>query len=255
MSRIELSIVIPVFNEENRVVDTLVQSETYLKSKRIQAEMIVVDDGSSDRTIPVVEDFRKKRKLSKRLRIIRQPINRGKGAAVKAGVMAAQGQVVLYMDADNSTPLSEYEKFRGLLEKGTDVVVGSRAVDRSLVKVHQPFYREAMGRIFNLFVQAVAIPGVQDTQCGFKAFRRTAARAIFPLQTIERFGFDVEVLYIARKKGFQISETPVHWINSPYSKVHVFRDSLEMLTDLIVIRLNDWKGLYYSPNASVKVKA
>jgi dolichyl-phosphate beta-glucosyltransferase len=246
MSRIELSIVIPVFNEENRVVDTLVQSETYLKSKRIPAEIIVVDDGSSDQTISVVEVFRKKKKLSKRLRIIRQPINRGKGAAVKAGVMAAKGQVVLYMDADNSTPLSEYEKFRGLLEKGTDVVVGSRAVDRSLVKVHQPFYREAMGRIFNLFVQAVAIPGVQDTQCGFKAFRRTAVRAIFPLQTIERFGFDVEVLYIARKKGFQISETPVHWINSPYSKVHVFRDSLEMLTDLIVIRLNDWKGLYQS---------
>ncbi len=114
------------------------------------------------------------------------------------------------------------------------------------MKVHQPFYREAMGRIFNLFVQTVAIPGVKDTQCGFKAFRQEAARAIFPLQTIERFGFDVEVLYIARKKGFRISETPVQWVNSPYSKVHVVRDSIEMLTDLIVIRLNDGKGLYQS---------
>jgi len=218
----------------------------YLKSKRIAFEILVVDDGSRDRTVAVVEAFGKKKKLGKKLRVLKHPANRGKGAAVKTGALAAKGRVVLYMDADNSTPLSEYEKFRGPLEQGTDVLVGSRAVDRSSVKVHQPFYREAMGRIFNLFVQTLAIPGVKDTQCGFKAFRLEAARAIFPLQTVERFGFDVEVLYIARKKGFRISETPVQWVNSPYSKVHVVRDSIEMLTDLIVIRLNDGKGLYQS---------
>jgi len=246
MTRIELSIVIPVYNEENRVEGTLDQSVNYLKSKRIAFEILVVDDGSRDRTVAVVEAFGKKKKLGKKLRVLKHPANRGKGAAVKTGALAAKGRVVLYMDADNSTPLSEYEKFRGPLEQGTDVLVGSRAVDRSSVKVHQPFYREAMGRIFNLFVQTLAIPGVKDTQCGFKAFRLEAARAIFPLQTVERFGFDVEVLYIARKKGFRISETPVQWVNSPYSKVHVVRDSIEMLTDLIVIRLNDGKGLYQS---------
>jgi len=148
------------------------------------------------------------------------------------------------MDADNSTPLSEFQKFEEAFGNGADVVVGSRAVDRSQVRVHQPFYREMMGRVFNLMVQILALPGLWDTQCGFKAFTQKAARAIFPLQTIERFGFDVELLYAARRKGFRIREVQVSWSDSPGSRVRVLRDSARMFLDLLVIRWNDLKGRY-----------
>jgi dolichyl-phosphate beta-glucosyltransferase len=246
----ELSIVIPVYNEEARLGKTLEGAFRYLKKERISSEVVVVDDGSKDKTLQVAEKFKKLGTTRQSLRILKHKINRGKGAAVQTGALAAKGQFVLYMDADNSTPLSEFEKFRPAITQGVEVLVGSRAVDRSQVKVHQPFYRELMGRVFNLFVQTLAIPGLWDTQCGFKAFSRKAAREIFPLQTIERFGFDVELLYLAKKKGFKISEISVQWFDSPYSKVDVFQDSFTMLTDLIVIRLNDMKGLYASKKPS-----
>ena len=244
MNRPELSVVIPVYNEEKRVSRTLQESFRYLKSKKITAEILVVDDGSKDKTVEVVGQFKRQAGRNQRLRVLKHGVNRGKGAAVQTGALAAKGKTVLYMDADNSTPLSEFENFRSALSRGTEVILGSRAVDRKKVKIHQPFYREAMGRIFNLFVQLIATPGLWDTQCGFKAFSRKAAQTIFPLQTIERFGFDVELLYIAHKHGFPIREIPVQWFDSPYSKVNVIRDSTRMFTDLLVIRWNELKGLY-----------
>ncbi len=244
MSRPELSVVIPVYNEAARVGKALEGAFAYLKSKKITAEIIVVDDGSKDKTVQVVERYKRLASRNQSLKVLKHPVNRGKGAAVQTGALAAAGKTVLYMDADNATPLEEFEGFRQELKKGTEVLLGSRAVDRKKVKVHQPIHREAMGRIFNLLVQLLATPGLWDTQCGFKAFSQRAAKAIFPLQTIERFGFDVELLYIARKQGFAIKEMPVHWYDSPDSRVSVFRDSARMFTDLLVIRWNDLRGRY-----------
>ena len=243
MRQPELSVVIPVYNEEKRLGKTLRESLVYLKKSKIPFEIVIVDDGSTDATLKVVGEFARKAG-KKALRVLKQGTNRGKGAAVRRGALEAQGEVVLYMDADNATPLNQYERFRPLLAKGFDVVVGSRALDRSLVKVHQPLYREAMGRVFNLMVQLAATPGLWDTQCGFKAFRRKAAQAVFPLQTIERFGFDVEILFIARKQGWSMVEAPVEWFDAPGSKVHVIRDPLTMFWDLVLIRFNEVSGRY-----------
>jgi dolichyl-phosphate beta-glucosyltransferase len=240
----ELSIVIPVYNEENRIRKTLEESLAYLKTRRLKAEVLVVDDGSSDLTVKVLEDFRKKKKIEKMMKILKHPVNRGKGAAVRTGVLEAQGKIVLYMDADNATPLREIEKLLPGLHRGFEVVIGSRAADRSQVKIHQPLYRQAIGRVGNLLVQLLATPGLWDTQCGFKAFSHRAAKTIFALQTIERFGFDVELLFIARKKGFQILETSVEWFDAPGSKVNALRDSFRTLMELFLIRWNSWKGAY-----------
>ena len=242
----ELSVVIPVFNEENRVGKTLQESLNYLKS-RFSSEVMVVDDGSVDKTLAVVGKFRRQAKGRCDLRILKHDLNHGKGAAVRTGALAAQGRIVIYMDADNATPLSEFEKFQSAFQNGADVVIGSRAKDRKQVKVHQPLYREVMGRIFNLLVQLLATPGLWDTQCGFKAFRQKAARHIFPFQTIDRFGFDVELLFIAKKHGFSIREESVQWFDDPASKVNVLQDSIRMLLDLFAIRFNDLKGRYSSP--------
>ena len=171
--------VIPVYNEEKRLPKTLDESLGYLKKSKLSHEILIVDDGSKDLTLEKVEYFRKKGG-SRAIRVLKQEVNQGKGAAVKRGALEAQGEIILYMDADNATPLDQFERFRPQFNKGTDVVVGSRAIDRSMVKVHQPIYREAMGRFFNVLVQLAATPGLQDTQCGFKAFRRRAAQAVFP---------------------------------------------------------------------------
>ncbi len=244
MSRLDLSVVIPIYNEEGRIEKTLEKSLAYLKSSRIKAEVILVDDGSTDSTIQVVEAFRKKKKAQKLMKILKHPVNRGKGAAVRTGVHEAQGRVILYMDADNATPLSEFEKLSPGLERGFEVVIGSRATDRSQVMVSQPLYRQAIGRVGNLLVQLLATPGLWDTQCGFKAFSHRAAKVIFPLQTIDGFGFDVELLFIARKKGFQVLETSVQWFDAPGSKVNAVRDSFRTLMELFLIRWNGWKGTY-----------
>ncbi len=244
MSRPELSVVIPIYNEEARIGKTLEEAIVYLKKKKWTSEILLVDDGCKDKTLQAVEKFWKKTGKLIDFKVLRHDINRGKGAAVRTGALASRGRFVLFMDADNATPLAQFDKFEEAFQKGFEVLVGSRAVDRKLVKVHQPFYREAMGRIFNLLVQTLATPGIGDTQCGFKAFTRAAAQSIFPRQTIERFGFDVELIYIARKHGFRMIEIPVEWFDSPYSKVNVIRDSTRMFLDLLVVRWNDIKGLY-----------
>ncbi len=251
MNRFELSVVIPVYNEEKRVEKTLKEAFAYLKAKKLNAEIIVVDDGSKDKTVQVVGRFKKLSNAKLKLQILKHSVNKGKGAAVKTGALAAQGQVILYMDADNATPLSEFDKFKGELKKGIDVIVGSRAVDRKQVKVRQPFYREAIGRVGNVIIQLLLVPGIGDTQCGFKAFSRNTAQTIFPLQTIDRFGFDVELLFLARKFRFSIIETSVIWRDDPNTRVNALRDSIRTFVELFIIRLNDLKGLYRSRKPEV----
>jgi len=245
VKRPELSVVIPVYNEEARLGRTLEESLHFLKSTRISAEILVVDDGSKDRTLEVVEKLKRRVDSRQSIRVLKHERNLGKGAAVRTGALAAKGETVLFMDADNATPLSEYGKFRPILKKGVDVVVGSRAVDRSQVKIPQPFYRQALGRLANLLIQILVVPGIWDTQCGFKAFTRKAALKIFPRQTIHRFGFDFELLFLAHKYGFLIKEVPVQWFNSPNSKVRL-GDYPHTLFELFTIRWNDLRGFYRS---------
>ncbi len=242
MKRPELSVVIPVYNEESRVGKTLEDSLAYLKKRKIRAEILVVDDGSKDKTLEVVYGIKRKIR-GVTLKILQHEVNRGKGAAVQTGALVAQGDTVLFMDADNATPLSEFDKFRLLLKEGVEVIVGSRAVNRKEVKVPQPLYRQALGRMANLLIQVMVVPGIWDTQCGFKAFSRKASLRIFPLQTINRFGFDFELLFLAHKLGFSMKEISVQWFNSPFSKVRM-GDYVLTLIELISIRWNDLKGRY-----------
>jgi dolichyl-phosphate beta-glucosyltransferase len=230
-----LSIVIPAYNEEKRLGASLQEIQTFLPNHFEQTEVIVVNDGSSDRTGQVVSSF-VKQGGAHRIACIELAQNSGKGAAVKAGVEHATGDYILFMDADLSTPLTEISKVLAPLQNGKDVAVGSRAIKSSNILERQPFYRESMGKLFNLFVRLLVINGISDTQCGFKAFRREAAKEIFNRLETTRFGFDVEVLVWAKVLGYSVEEVGVTWVNSPHSRVSPIRDSLEMLWSLFQIR-------------------
>jgi dolichyl-phosphate beta-glucosyltransferase len=236
-----LSIVIPAYNEERRLGPSLASVEAFLRRRRLRAEVWVVDDGSTDGTSALVSRHARSRRW---LRLLRQPRNVGKGAAVRAGVLAARAPQILFTDADLSTPLEELDALRAALAGGADIAIGSRALDRSRIAVRQPFYREAAGRFFNRCVQLLSVPGIQDTQCGFKLFRAEAARRLFSLQQVPRFGFDVELLYLARKAGLRVVELPVRWVNSPETKVRPLRDGARAFLDLVLIRLYDLQGRY-----------
>lgn len=235
-----LSIVIPAYNEERRLEPSLAQMRAFLR-RRPSTEVIVVDDGSTDATAAVVL---RHANAWRSLRLLPLGRNQGKGAAVRAGVLAARGGRVLFTDADLSTPLAELPALEAAMDAGAPVVLGSRALDRSLVGLPQPFYRVAAGRTFNLMVQLFSVPGIQDTQCGFKLFTAEAGRRLFRLQQVPRFGFDVELLYLARKAGYKVAEVPVHWVDSPESKVRPVRDGARAFLDLALIRLYDWQGRY-----------
>ena len=193
----------------------------------------MVDDGSTDGTADVVDRMIREGLL---MHLIRHSENRGKGAAVRTGVMAATGRLVLFTDADLSTPIADLEPLVRALDNGADVAIGSRAVDRSLIEVHQPIHRETMGRIFNKFVQVILLPGVKDTQCGFKAFRTEAARELFSTMITTGFDFDPEILYRARRRGMKIVEVAVHWRNSPDTRVSAVKDSVSMFVSLFRVR-------------------
>lgn len=236
----ELSIVIPSFNEELRLPATLEKIAAYVKEKRPNTEVIVVDDGSTDRTAKVATDFQNKFSA---LRLIANGVNRGKGFSVQHGSLEARGDVVLFTDADLSSPIDEAEKLLSALQS-CDVAIGSRAVDRSLIEVHESRFREFAGIVFNRIVRAILRLPFVDTQCGFKAFRRERCTVIFEQQTIERFGFDPELLYLARHHGLSIVEVPVRWAHSPATKVNMMRDSLQMFLDVFIIRWNALRGRY-----------
>ena len=230
--RPDLSVVIPAYNEETRLPVSLEALAVFLSGRKepLSVDVVVVDDGSADRTAARAEEAGRRLGLS--LRVVRFPENRGKGAAVRAGALAATGKEVLVSDADFSTPIGEWEK---LAAARVPVAIGSRAVDETLVKEPQPFYRVAMGKLFNLLVRLVAVPGIHDTQCGFKLFSRDAAQAVFSLATVDRFAWDVEALLLARKLGLPIAEIPVLWFDSPDSRVTLLRGAQAYL-DVLRIR-------------------
>lgn len=231
----QLSIVIPCYNEEQRLPRTIEQIERYLAGKGLSHELILVDDGSSDGTRTIM-DAAAERNRSVRLEAL--PHNRGKGRALAVGVAAARGAEILVTDADLSTPIEELDKLRAELRKGAGVAIASRALPGSRVEVSQPIYRVLMGKAFNLLVQAVLLPGIWDTQCGFKLFREDVAHEVFGELTTDGFGYDPEVLYRAKKRGVKIAEVPVVWRNSAPTKVSPIKSSLDMFRHVLRIRFS-----------------
>lgn len=236
----ELSLIIPAYNEELRLGQNLGPMWRTLRRKFSSFELIVVDDGSTDDTSKVVECFSEDHP---QVKLVRYLENRGKGHAVRLGVMASSGKFVLFSDADQSTPLREISKLLKGLE-AHDIAIGSRALRNARIIEYQPFYRVFMGKTFNKLVQLLAVQGILDTQCGFKCFRGDLARQLFSYCRIDGFSFDVEVLFIARRMGFSVAEIGVLWKNSPESKVHPVWHSLQMLRDLLRIRYYHLCGLY-----------
>jgi dolichyl-phosphate beta-glucosyltransferase len=236
-----LSVVVPAFQEERRLPATLERVVGYLGGRGRPFELIVVDDGSRDGTAAVAA--RSLAALGERGRLVRLPANRGKGAAVRAGVAASRGAQVLVTDADLSTPIEELEALERACAGGADVAIGSRAVDRSLIARRQPRLREWSGRLFNLVVQVFALRGIRDSQCGFKLFRGDAAREVFRRARSDGFGFDVEVLAVARHLGYRIAEVPVRWRNDDDSRVSLLGGAAAFL-DPVRVRIGLWRGRY-----------
>jgi glycosyltransferase involved in cell wall biosynthesis len=236
----ELSIVIPSYNEELRLPATLDRIAAHLQTYRGTAEVLVVDDGSQDGTAAVAESYRAK---IPSLRVVSNGVNRGKGYSVRHGMREARGRIALFTDADLSAPIEEAGKLIEALEN-SDVAIGSRAVDRSLITVHESPFREFAGIVFNKIVRIILWLPFVDTQCGFKAFLRERCGIIFEQQRIERFGFDPELLYLARHHGLHTVEIPVRWGHSAATKVSMLRDSIQMFIDVFSIRWNALTGRY-----------
>ena len=239
-----LSIIIPAYNEQQRLPHTLARIRDHFASRQMTEdgiEIIVVDDGSTDQTSLLVEEWAHD---FASVRLVSNGRNRGKGYSVRHGMLEARGRIALFTDADLSSPIEESEKLLAALASGNDAAIGSRALDRSLIAVHQSPLRELAGIIFNRFVRLFTGLSFHDTQCGFKAFVRKPSRIVFEQQRIERFGFDPEILFLAKRHGLRAVEVPVRWAHDPATKVHVLRDSLLMLGDLVYIRWNWLLGRY-----------
>jgi dolichyl-phosphate beta-glucosyltransferase len=249
MITMEISIIIPAYNEEKRIQKTLERIFSYMKEKKHDFEIIVVDDGSKDKTVELVELFRKKNSKGKkkadknRIKILKNIKNKGKGHSVKRGMLSGEKKWLLFSDADLSTPIEEIEKFEKYIDQYL-IIIASRNLKESQIKIKQPKIRSTLGKIFPFVVNLFTIRGIKDTQCGFKLFRKDVAEKIFPLQTSKRFAFDVEVLFIAKKHGYKIKEIPVIWINALGSKVDPIKDSISMFFDLIRFRFNSIMGRY-----------
>lgn len=240
----EISIVIPAFEEEARVGDSIATILSHLSDRGVAAELIVVDDGSSDSTAQVSEKaFEAFPNI--RSRVVRYEQNRGKGYAVKTGLLASTADIALFSDADLSTPIDEMPKLIDPIRNGEyDVTFGSRALDRTLIGTHQPWRREQGGKVMNLVIRTMSGLPFADTQCGFKAFNMTKFRPMLPLMTVDRFGFDVEFLFVARYHGLRLKEIPVRWNNVEGSKVSVVRDTRRMFSELAQVRRNAKDGKY-----------
>jgi dolichyl-phosphate beta-glucosyltransferase len=231
-----ISVVIPAYNEEKRIGNSLSEALAFLSDSGMDYEVVVVDDGSSDGTSRIVERIAR---VSPKVRLVRYEENRGKGHALRTGVLVTKGDFVLVMDADLSTPLEELGKLIPYLAEGEfNVAIGSRALALSDIIRKQPWWRRGMGKMFNRIVKVLVVGDFSDTQCGFKLFRGGVARDLFGEAKIDRFAYDVEILALAKKKGYGVKEVPIRWINSPESRVDPVKDSLQMLADLVRIRFS-----------------
>jgi dolichyl-phosphate beta-glucosyltransferase len=229
-----LSIIIPAYNEEKRIGPTLDKIHSFLKTKDYLYEIVIVDDGSSDNTVK--EAKKSSLFMENKLSVISNGTNKGKGFSVKTGILTAKGDYVLFSDADLSTPIEEIDKFFSQITLGFDIAIGSRSIKGSDIKLPQPFSRELMGRLFNLLVRLFILKSIKDTQCGFKLFKAEAAKNIASRMQIDGFVFDVEMLYLARKLGYQIKEVPVVWIDSQESKVSLLGDFRKVGRELFSIK-------------------
>lgn len=236
-----LSLVIPAYNEERVLGETLEKAHRWLESQGYSFEIVPVDDGSGDGTDRAAREFAETHPAC---RPVRNSENRGKGYSVRRGIEAARGEFVIFSDADLSTPIEETAEFLAALEGGADMVIGSRDLPNSDVRVHQPWYREMMGRVFNRIVRLLVIRGFVDTQCGFKGFRRSAMLPLLPKLRIDRYSFDVEMLFVARLAGLTLRELPVVWINNEDTRVDPLRDATRMFVDLLRIRYYHVFGRY-----------
>ena len=232
------SIIIPAYNEEKRISKTVARILEFFEKKKVDFEIIVVNDGSKDKTSEAVKIFR-----NKKIRLLEFSPNHGKGFAVKQGMLNAKGDIILFSDADLSTPIEEFDKLINYI-KDFDVIIGSRSIKGANVVKHQPFYRELMGKIFNKIVRLFTIRGIIDTQCGFKIFNQKAAKDVFSRTRITGFGFDVEALFLAKISGYKIKEVPVTWINDEQTKISPVKDSLKMFIEVLKVRINYWEGKY-----------
>lgn len=241
-----LSIVIPAFNEENRIEKTLDSIFDFTERAHYRIELIVVDDGSIDHTAELVEAYRKKPRCKEILHLVKNSRNFGKGYSVRKGMIQSTGEIVLFTDADLSAPIEETKKLISpILNRHYEIAIGSRALEGSQIGIHQTKSREMAGRIFNHLVRKLTGLEFKDTQCGFKAFHRSVIKRIFKRQRCFDFSFDVEVLYIAKKLGYRIIELPVRWNHMEGTKVNMLRDPIKMFLSLFVIRLNDLQGKYH----------
>ena len=233
-----LSVVIPAYNEEKRIGISLTKIYGYLKKRKFDFEIIVIDDGSKDKTLSLLSEYSQN---IPNLIVLKNESNQGKGFSVKKGVLKSKGDIILFTDADLSTPIGETDKLIGWIKNGYQIAIGSRDLPESQVKRHQAWYRELMGKIFNRIIRLILNLDYHDTQCGFKCFKRDAALEVFQSSKVCRFSFDVEILFIAKQRGIRVKEVPVCWHNSPESKVKIVRDSSKMLWDILKLRFNNFK--------------
>jgi dolichyl-phosphate beta-glucosyltransferase len=234
---IYLSVIVPAYNEETRMRSSLQAIEDYLRGLGRSYEILPVNDGSTDGTLSAMREYAAG---SDSVRVITYERNAGKGCAVRRGMMESRGEFGMFTDTDLSAPIDELPKLFLAIEQGNDIAIGSRAVRGSVRIKHQPFYRELGGKGLNLVIRALAVPGIHDTQCGFKLFKGELARRIFSRCFLDGWGFDVEVLYLARRLGYRIAEVPVVWSHAEGSKIHPFRAGLQVIRDLIRIRTHDY---------------
>lgn len=235
------SIIIPAYNESARIPATLRSVIDCLRARHWDAEVVVVNDGSRDDTAAIVREIAR---TAPEVRLIENATNRGKGYSVRNGLLHALGDIVMFTDADLSSPIEEAEGLFAAITQGADIAIGSRWLETSRQTHRQPLYRQFFGRCFNLLTRMVMNLPFADTQCGFKAFTRSAAQTVFQLQTIERWGFDPEILFIALKRGYQITEVPVSWAHDARTRISYMRDGVQMLKELAIVRWNALLGRY-----------
>ncbi len=252
MANFSYSIVIPAYNESARLGASLEKIHQYVQSRGWAAEILIVNDGSRDNTAEIAKSYARR---FGSIRLIENPGNRGKGFSVRNGMLNASGDRLLFTDADLSSPIEECEKLFAALDNGAEVAMGSRWLKRELQTERQPVLRQVLGRIFNLVLRMILGLGYKDTQCGFKAFSRKAAESIFPRQQIDRWGFDPEILYLARKFKMKTVEVPVEWAHDDRSKINPLVDGIKMVMEMLRVRWYDVSGRYEKPAYALSPKA